>query len=213
MDVGNLIIIGDWNAKVGSQETPGVTGKFCLGIWNEAGQRLIEFCQENALVIANTLFQQHKRRRYTWTSPDGQHRNQIDYILCSQRWRSSIQSTKTRPGADCGSDHELLITKFRLKLKKVGKITRPFRYDLNQIPSDYTVEMTNRFKGLDLIDRVPEELWTEVHDIVQEAVINTAPKKKKCKKAKWLSEEALQIAEKRSERQRQMGKGKIYPSG
>ena len=90
-----LLIIGDWNAKVGSQETPGVTGKFGLGIWNEAGQRLIEFCQENALVITNTLFQQHRRRLYTWTSPDGRHQNQIDYILCSQRWRSSIQSTKT----------------------------------------------------------------------------------------------------------------------
>ena len=88
------------------------------------------------MVIANTLFQQHKRRLYIWTSPDGQHRNQIDYILCSQRWRSSIQSAKTRPEADCGSDHELLIAKFRLKLKKVGKITRPFRYDLNQIPYD-----------------------------------------------------------------------------
>ena len=112
---------------------PGVTGKFGLGVQNEAGQRLINFCQENALVIANTLFQQHKKRLYTWTSPDGQHRNQIEYILCSQRWRSSIQSTKTRPGADCGSDHELLITKFRLKLKKVGKTSRPFRYDLNQI--------------------------------------------------------------------------------
>ena len=89
-----LFIIGDWNAKVGSQETPGVTGKFGLGIRNEAGQRLIEFCHEYALVIANTLFQQHKRRLYTWTSPDGQLRNQIDCILCSQRWRSSIQSTK-----------------------------------------------------------------------------------------------------------------------
>ena len=122
-------IIGDWNAKVGSQETPGVTGKFGLGVRNEAGQRLVEFCQENALVIANTLFQQHMRRLYTWTSPDGQHQNQIDSIVCSQRWRSSIQSTKTRPGADCGSHHELLITKFRLKLKKVGKTTKPFRYD------------------------------------------------------------------------------------
>ena len=121
-----LFIIGDWNAKVGSQETPGVTGKFGLEIRNEAGQRLIQFCQENALVIANTLFQQHKRRFHTWTSPYGQHRNQIDYILCSQRWRSSIQSAKTRPGADCGSDHELLITKFRLKWKKVGKTARPF---------------------------------------------------------------------------------------
>ena len=104
-----FFIIGDWNAKGGSQETPGVTGKFGLGVWNEAGQRLIEFCQENALVIANTLFQQHKRTLYTWTSPDGQHRNQIDYSLCSQKWRSSIQSAKTRPGADFGSDHELLI--------------------------------------------------------------------------------------------------------
>ena len=86
-----LFIIGDWNAKVGSQETPGVAGKFGLGVQNEAGQRLTEFCQENAVVIANTLFQQYKRRLYTWTSPDGQHQNQIDYILCSQRWRSSIQ--------------------------------------------------------------------------------------------------------------------------
>ena len=93
-----LFTIGDWNAKVGSQEIPGVPGKFGLGIQNEAGQRLIEFCEENALVIANTLFQQHKRRLYTWTSPDGQHRNQTDYILCSQRWRSSIQSAETSPG-------------------------------------------------------------------------------------------------------------------
>ena len=128
-----LFIIGDWNAKVGSQETSGVTGKFDLGIQNETAQNLTEFCQENALVITNTLFQQHKRRLYTWTSPDGQHRNQIDYVLCSQRWRSPIQSTKTRPGADCGSDHELF-AKFRLKLKKERKTTRPFRYDLNPIP-------------------------------------------------------------------------------
>ena len=121
-----LFIIGDWNAKVGSQETPGVTDKFGLGMQNQTGQRLIEFCQENALVIANTLFQQHKRRLYTWTSPDGQRQNQIDYILFSQRWRSSIQTAKTRPGADCGSDHELIIAKFRLKLKKIGKTTRPY---------------------------------------------------------------------------------------
>ena len=94
-------------------------------------------------------------------------------------------------------DHEFLIAKFRLKLKKVGKTTRPLRYDLNQIPYDYTVEVTNKFKGLDLIDRMPEELWTEVHDIVQEAGIKAIPPKNKCKKAKWLSEEALQIAVKR----------------
>ena len=125
-----------WNAKEGSQELPGVTGKFGNGVKNEASQTLIKFCQENALVIANALFQQHKRRLYTWTSPDGQQQNQTDYILCSQIWRSSIQSAKTRPGADCGSDHELLIAKFRLKLKKVGKTTRPFRYDVSQIPNE-----------------------------------------------------------------------------
>ena len=145
-----LFIIGDWNAKVGSQETPEITGKFGLGIWNEAGQRLIEFCQENTLVIANTLFQKHKRRLYTWTSPDDQHWNQMDYILCSQRWRSSTQSAKTRLGADCVSDHELLIAKCRCKLKEVGKTTRIFRYDINLILYDYTVEVTNRFIGSDL---------------------------------------------------------------
>ena len=127
---------------------------------------------------------------YTWTSPDGQYRNQIDYILCNQRGRSSIQLAKTRLGTDCGSDHELLIAKFKPKLTKVGKTTRSFRYDLNQIPYYYTVKMRNRVKGLDLIDRVPKKLWTEFHNIVQEVVIKTIPKKKKCKKAKWLSEEA-----------------------
>ena len=98
-----------------------------------------------------------------------------------------MQSTKTRPGADCGSDHELLIAKFRLKLKKVGKTARPFRYDLNQIPYDYTVEVRNRLKGLDLIDGVPDELWTEVRDIVQETGIKTIPIEKNRKKAKGLS--------------------------
>ena len=107
---------------------------------------------------------------------------------------SNIHTAKTRPGADCSSDHELLIAKFRLKLKKVVKTTRPYRYDLNQIPYDYTVEVRNRFKGLDLIDTVPDELWNEVRDNVQETGSKTIPMKKKCKKAKWLSGEALQIA-------------------
>ena len=154
-----LFIIRDWNAKIGGQEIPGITGKFGLGIQNEAEQWLIEFCQENALVTANTLFQQHKRRLYTWTSPDGQYQNQTDYILCSQRWRSSTQSAKTKPGADCGLDHELLIAKFRLKLKKVVKTTRPFRYDLNQLPNDYTVEVRNKFKRLDLIECLMNYGW------------------------------------------------------
>ena len=114
-----------------------------------------------------------------------------DYVLCSQRWRSSIQSAKTRPGTNCGSDHELLVAKFRLKWKKVGKATRPFRHDLNQIPYDYIVEVMNRFKGLDLVDRMSKELWRKVHNIVQQAVSKIIPKKNKFKKAKWLSKEAL----------------------
>ena len=153
----------------------------------------MEFCQQNALVIVNTLFQQHKRRLYTWTSPDGQHWNQIDYILCRQRWRNSIQwakqSAKTKPWADCGSDHELLIAKFRLKLKKVGKTTRPFRYDLNQILYDYTLEVTDKFMVLDLIEclkRLDRGLWHCTGGNEQDH-----PQEKKYKKAKWLSEEAL----------------------
>ena len=108
--------------KLGSQEIPGITGKFGLGVQNEAGQRLIDYCQEKSLVIANILFQQHKIRLYMGTS--------TDFILYNQRWRSSIQSAKTRPGADCGSDNELLIAKFRLKLKKAGKTTRPVMPDV-----------------------------------------------------------------------------------
>ena len=116
------------------------------------------FAKRTHWSLTNTLFQQHKKRLYIWTSPDGQYQNQIDYILCSQRWRSTTQSAKTRLGADYDSDHELLIAKFRLKLKKVGKATTSLRYDLNQIPYYYTMEVTNRFNGLDLIDRVFEEL-------------------------------------------------------
>ena len=127
--------------------------------WHTEWKRLIDFCQENALFIAITLFQQHKRRLYTWISPDSQHWIQIDYILCSQSWRSCIQSAKTRLGADCGSDHELLIAEVRLKLKKVGKTTGPFRYDLNKIPYNYTVEVRNRFMELDLIEKLMNYGW------------------------------------------------------
>ena len=156
--------------------------------------------QENALVITNTLFQQYKRRLCTWTSPDGQHKNQIDYILCSQRWRSSIQSIKTRPGADCGSDHELLITKFRVKLKKVGKTIRLLRYDLNQIPYDYTVEVTNRFKGVDLIDRVPDELWRRLVTLYRRQGLRPTPQKRNARKPNGcLGRSALEIAVKRRE--------------
>ena len=147
----------------------------------------MEFCQENTLVIANTLFQQHKRWLYMWTSPDGQHRNQIDYILCSQRRRSSIQSAKTRAGDNSSSDYEFLIAKFRLKLKKVEKTTRPFRYDLNKIPYDYTMEVTNRFKGLYLIECMKNYDQRFVTLYRRQW---SRPSLRK-RKAKWLSEEAL----------------------
>ena len=153
----------------------------------------------------------HRLDEHEFKQTSGDNEGQGSLVCCSswchkdldttkhllQRWRSSIQLVKTRPRADCGSDHELLIAKFRLKLKKIGKTTRPLRYDLNQIPYDYIVEVTNKFKGLELIDRVPEELWMEVRAIVSEAVTKTIPKKNKQKKAKWLSEEALQTAMKR----------------
>ena len=151
-----LFIIEDWNAKVGRN------------IWSN--RDIWPWSTKWSRAKANRIFpREHtghskhpcptkQEKLYTWASPDDQYWNQVDYILCSQRWRNSIQSAKTRSGSDYGSDHELLISKFRLKLKKVRKITRPFRYDLNQIPYEYTVEVTNGFKGLGLIDRMPEEL-------------------------------------------------------
>ena len=161
----------------------------------------------------HTLFQQHKRRLYTWISPDGQYPNpnKTDYILCSQRWRSSIPSAKTRPGADCGSDHELLIAKFRLKLKKVGKTTRPFRYDLNQIPYDYTVQVTNRFKGLDLTDSVWWTMdggsWHCTGGSDQDH-----PQEKEMEKGKAVVWEGLMNRWEKKRCKRQRRKGKIYPS-
>ena len=163
--------------------------------------------QENALVIANTLFQQHKRRRYTWTSPDSQYQNQIDYILCNWRWRSSVQSAKTRLGADCGSVHELLIAKFRLKLKKVGKTTIPFRYDLNQIPYDYTVEVTNRFKGLDLIECLKHYGWRVV-TLYRRQGSRSSPRKRNAKRQNGFWVGPINSCEKKR-REKQRRKGKI----
>ena len=170
-------------------------------VQNEAGQRLTEFHQENAPAIAKTLFQQHKRQLYTGTSADGQFQNGIDYTLCSQRWRSSIKSPKTRPGLDCGSNHELLIAKFRLKLEKVGKNTRTFKYDLNQMPYDYTVEVANRFKGLDLIESL-KNYGQRFITLYQRQWSKPSTRKRN---AQWLPDEALQIAERSREVK---GKGK-----
>ena len=177
-----LFIIGDWNAKVEIQEISRVTGKFGLGVQNEAGQSLKEFCQENTLVIANTHFQLHKRQLYTWTSTDDQYQHQTDYTLCSQIWRSSLQSAKIRHRADYGSGHELLIVKCRHKLKKVVKTSRSFRYDINQISYYYTGEVMSRFKGLDWVDRVPEDLRKDVHSIIPEAVTKINPRKRNARR-------------------------------
>ena len=157
-----------------------------LEVQNEARQRLTELSQKNMPVIANTLFQQLKETILhmditRWSIPKS------DW-LCSLKSKMEKMYTvsKNKTWSWLGSDHELLIAKFRLKLKKAGKTTRPFRYDLNQIPYDYTVEVMNRFKGLDLADRVPEELWMEVCNTLQVRVTKTIPEKKKCRKAKWL---------------------------
>ena len=163
-----------------------------LGVQNEAGQRLIEFCQENALVIANTLFQQHKRRLYTWTSPDGQHQNQTDYILCNQRWRSCIESAKTRLGADCGSDHKLLLLNSDLNWRKWGKPLDHSGLDLNKIPYDYTVEVRNRFKELDLIECLMNYVWRFV-TLYRRQGSRPSSRKRNAKKQNGC-EEVLQIA-------------------
>ena len=190
--------------KCRKSRKPGITGKFGLGIRNEAGQKLIEFCQENALVITKPSSNNTRE-----DSIHGHHQmvnTEIKLIIFFAAKDGEAVYSQQRPGADCGSDYELLISKFRLKLKKVGKTTRPFRYDLNQIPYDYTVEVRNRVKGLDLIDRVPDELWNEVRDIVQETGIKIPGKEmQKSKMAVW-GGLTNSCEKKRSEKQRRKGK-------
>ena len=147
-----------------------------------------------------------------WTPPDGQYQNKIDYILCSQRWGSSIQSAKARPGADYGSDHEILIAKFRLKLKKVGKTTRPFRYDLNQIPYDYTVEVRNRFKGLDLSDRQCLKNSGRRFMTFTGGSDQYHPQEKEMQKDKMVVRGGLTNSREKKRSEKQRRRGKIYPS-
>ena len=193
------LIVGDFNSKVGSIKTDQVTGSYGLGERNEAGERLIEFCQENELVIANTLFQQPKRRLYTWTSPNGLHRNQIDYILREQRWKSSIKVAKTRPGADCGTDHQLLISDFRLRLKRNKRPEAPKCYTLENIPTEYRVQVQNRFSQLACEECSAEKQWEEASQIIKEAAEEHIPPRRKQKRSKWLSNETIEIANKRKE--------------
>ncbi|PIK36297.1 endonuclease/exonuclease/phosphatase family protein [Apostichopus japonicus] len=156
-----LVIMGDWNAKVREEAVAGISGRHGLGERNEAGERMLDFCEANRLVISNTLFQQPTRRLYTWTSPDGQYRNQIDYILVRKRWQSAVKSANTLPGAYCGTDHELLVAIIHIKLRKVKKQDRVYKYSLNDIPERYNIEVKNSFGELDLSEREPDELWQE----------------------------------------------------
>ncbi len=189
--------IGDWNAKVGKTTPGSAVGKFGLGVRNEEGERLVEFCEQNNLIIGNTLFDQPNRRLYTWTSPNGLHRNQIDYIIAPKRWRSSLKSAKTRPGADCGSDHELLVAKIKGKLRKTKHNTPPKRYDLQNISEQYRVKVSNQFQELAMEETEPEEMWDCIKSTIHQAAEEHVPKVPKKKKSHWLSSDSLKIAEDR----------------
>ena len=194
-----LYVIGDWNAKVGQDETNGTTGRFGLGERNERGDQLVEFCSRNDFQIMNTFFKLHARRLYTWRSPDQTTRNQIDYIICKTRWRSSVRRVTTLPGADCGTDHNLLIADVKIKLKRIKPAKQTLRYDVENIGLEFAVEVKNRFNGLQLADREPGELWNDIRDIVKETADKRVPKAKRKKVTKWLSDEAEKIADERRE--------------
>lgn len=192
-----LYVMGDFNAKVGEGEDARIVGKFGLGKRNDAGDRLMQFCQENRFRIANTWFIQPKRRLYTWTSPNGQHRNQVDFILCQQRWKSSITSTKTLPGADCNTDHQLLVAKMKLKLCKIKKNTTQKKFNVDNISPMYAVEVKNRFDLLSPEGKDPDEQWREIRDTTIEIAEKHVPYQKPKKTNKWLSDNTIKIADQR----------------
>ena len=165
--------MGDFNAKVGEHGLEGsdAIGKFGLGEANERGERLIDFCNDNELIVTNTLFQQHPRRLYTWVSPDGKTRNQIDFILIRRRWRSSVKVARTYPGADCGSDHQLLVAEIRTKLKSVKRDTPPRRYDVKSINDQYRIDVRNSFQVLleKKEEWTPNELWEHTNEAISGA--------------------------------------------
>ncbi|XP_072042903.1 uncharacterized protein [Amphiura filiformis] len=192
-----LIILGDWNAKVCKCDIKSrLIGKFRLGERNDRGDSLEEFCQANDLIVGNTFFQQHPRRLWTWWSPWGNVKNQIDY-----GWRSSLFSVRTRPGADCGSDHHLLVARMKLKLKAKKRVTPPVRFDVDKIPEQYTVSVGHRFEALlrtDEEELSPNELWEEMKEAVLSAAEENITKKKK-KKQPWISKNTMELADKRQE--------------
>ena len=198
-----LVIIGDFNAKVGQHKggDGDSMGGHGLGKQNEAGERLVEFCEGNNMGIMNTWFQQPKRRLYTWTSPDGKYRNQIDYILINKRWKSTIRDVRTKPGADCGTDHELLVATLKIKLKKLKRGNRLTTYDCKNITHEYKIEIRNRFEILERDEMEGEEdtnnLWEKMKGTILQAAEKHIPKKKKTKTTPWLSNVAINIAAER----------------
>ena len=191
-----LMIMGDWNSKVGDKKFPDITGQYGLGDRNDAGDKL-EFCSENDMTLANNLFKQPKRRLYTWTFPDQKYRNQIDYIIIQNRWRSMIHLAKALPGANCGSDHELLIAKIKIKLRKTKQIKTEMRYDLSNSSDNYTVAVSYRFENDNILEKTPNELWENIKEAILSEAENVIPRKKIMKRSKWLSEETIKTAKKR----------------
>jgi len=189
-----VLVMGDLNAIEGKEEATKVSGKFGSGQRNKAGDGVIKFCTSNNMKNMNTTFEQPKRRLYTWTSPNGLHKNQIDYIISAKRWSSSIQYNMTLPGADCGSGHELLVAGVKIKLKKIRKGTLPQRYDLTATSHQFIAEVKNRIKHIDVGTSQPEEFWKSIKRAVRKAEERNLKNKGKQKRAVWLSETAIQIA-------------------
>jgi exonuclease III len=162
-----LILMGDWNCKIGKGEEPGMVGRYGLGNRKEAREGLLEFCEENDLFLANTYFEQPERRLYTWTSPDGQYRNQIDYIFDGRRWRSAFQSVESRPDANCGSDHKLLTAKVRIKLKNSQLTEKGWRLDIKNIPEEYKTEIKQELGTINTQGGNSEEIWKALKDTLR----------------------------------------------
>ena len=198
-----VLVIGDFNAKIGKGILHDVEskaiGKYGLGTRNERGDLLIDFCIENNLCITNTLFSQHPRRLYTWQGPGGMVRNQIDYITIKNRWKSSIKVTKTLPGADVGSDHQLLFAELRIKLKTIAKAQRPMRFDLMNISKQFWTETNNRYEALLIHEAkmTPDELWADIKGTILDVTKEHVPVKRKNKASPWLSQEVIDLADER----------------
>ncbi|XP_042857015.1 uncharacterized protein LOC122243475 [Penaeus japonicus] len=196
---GVKVIIGDHNAKVGKTDLKNdICGKFGLGDINEKVEDFIEFCSTNNLVIANTLFRHHPRHLYTWISPDKRTRNQIDYIVLNHKWKSCIKNARTKPNADCNSDHQLLTIDFQIRLKKMERPTPPLKLDYKTLDNNYRIAVANKFELLNQCDdsKTPNELWEEGEEILLITAKETIAKKKKTN-SPWISEETISEIETR----------------